>query len=79
MSDNLPLFLHLQVFNQWQRGDLLQNLLAGASHGLAALRDQFKEGSEAQKVLEVSHTALLILSDSLAAAGSRDSHLLPQM
>lgn len=79
MSDDLPLSLHLQVFDQWQRGGLLQNLLTGASHGLAALPDQFDEGSEARKVLEVLHTALLILSDSWAAAGPRDSHLRPQM
>ncbi|KAM7326038.1 hypothetical protein ACRRTK_014516 [Alexandromys fortis] len=71
--------LYGQVFDQWQRGGLLQNLLTGASHGLAALQDQFDEGSEAWKVLEVSHTALLILSDSWAAAGPRDSHLRPQI
>ncbi|XP_049997183.1 ATP-binding cassette sub-family A member 13 isoform X2 [Alexandromys fortis] len=71
--------LYGQVFDQWQRGGLLQNLLTGASHGLAALWDQFDEGSEAWKVLEVSHTALLILSDSWAAAGPRDSHLRPQI
>ncbi|XP_041525646.1 ATP-binding cassette sub-family A member 13 isoform X2 [Microtus oregoni] len=71
--------LYGQLFDQWQQGSLLQNLLTGASHGLAALRDQFDEGSEARKVLEVSHTALLILSDSWAADGPRGSHLRPQI
>uniref|UniRef100_A0A8C2QK58 ATP-binding cassette, sub-family A member 13 n=1 Tax=Cricetulus griseus TaxID=10029 RepID=A0A8C2QK58_CRIGR len=71
--------LYAQVFDQWQQGGLLQNLLAGASHSLAALRDQFKEGSEPRKVVEALHTALLILSDSLAADGPRDSHLFAQI
>ncbi|KAL1791442.1 ATP-binding cassette sub-family A member 13 [Sigmodon hispidus] len=71
--------LYRQVFDQWLQGGLLQNLLAGASHSLAALRDQFKEGSEPWKVVEALHSALLILSDRLAADGPRDSNLLPQI
>ncbi|XP_057628469.1 ATP-binding cassette sub-family A member 13 [Chionomys nivalis] len=71
--------LYGQVFDQWQRGGLLQNLLAGASHGLAALWDQFDKGSEEWKVVEVLNTILLILSDSWEAAGPRDSHLHPQI
>ncbi|XP_051020674.1 ATP-binding cassette sub-family A member 13 [Acomys russatus] len=68
-----------QVFDQWQQGCLLQNLLAGASHSLEALRDQFKEESKPWKVVEALHTALLILNDSLAADGPRDNHLFPQI
>lgn len=79
MIDNLPLFLNLQVFDQWQQSSLLQSLLAGASHSLAALREQFKQQSESWKVVEALHTALLILNDSLAADVPRDYHLFPQM
>ncbi|XP_040602600.1 ATP-binding cassette sub-family A member 13 [Mesocricetus auratus] len=71
--------LYAQMFDQGQQGGLLQNLLAGSSHSLEALRDQFKEGSEPRKIVDVLHTALLILSDSLAADGPRDSHLFPQI
>ncbi|XP_052055678.1 ATP-binding cassette sub-family A member 13 [Apodemus sylvaticus] len=71
--------LYGQVFEQWQQGRLLQNLLSGASHSLAALRDQFKQQSESWKVVEALHTALLILNDSLAADDPRDSHLSPQI
>ncbi|XP_076402078.1 ATP-binding cassette sub-family A member 13 isoform X1 [Peromyscus maniculatus bairdii] len=71
--------LYGQVFDQWQQGHLLQNLFAGVSHSLAALREQFKQGSEPRKVVEILHTGLIILSDSLAADGPGDSHLLPQI
>ncbi|XP_034365421.1 ATP-binding cassette sub-family A member 13 isoform X1 [Arvicanthis niloticus] len=71
--------LYGQVFDQWQQGGFLQNLLAGASHSLAALRDQFKQHSESRKVVEALHTALLILNDSLAGDGPRDNHLFPQI
>lgn len=77
--DNLFLFLNLQVFDQWQQGRLLQNLFAGVSHSLVALREEFKQGSEPRKVVEILCTGLIILSDSLAADGPGDSHLLPQM
>ncbi|GAB1295812.1 ATP-binding cassette sub-family A member 13 [Apodemus speciosus] len=71
--------LYGQVFEQWQQDHLLQNLLSGASHSLAALREQFKQQSESWKMVEAMHTALLILNDSLAADGPRDSHLSPQI
>nr|XP_038948786.1 ATP-binding cassette sub-family A member 13 [Rattus norvegicus] len=71
--------LYGQVFDQWQQGSLRQNLLAGTSHSLAALRDQFKQQSESWKVVEALHTALLILNDSLAVDGPGDNHLFPQI
>ncbi|XP_060221645.1 ATP-binding cassette sub-family A member 13 isoform X2 [Meriones unguiculatus] len=71
--------LYGQVFDQWQQDGLLQNLLAGASHSLVALRDQLKEESESWKVVEALHAVLLILSDSLAVDGPRDNHLFPQI
>ncbi|XP_042540867.1 ATP-binding cassette sub-family A member 13 [Dipodomys spectabilis] len=71
--------LFKEVFDQWLQGDLLQKMLTGIRHSLEDLLDQFEEESEPEKVVRALHTALLLLSDSLAATDSEDSHLSPHL
>nr|XP_044991908.1 ATP-binding cassette sub-family A member 13 [Jaculus jaculus] len=68
-----------EVFDQWQQSGLLQNVLAGVSHCLGVLTDQFEEGGEPWKVAEALHATLLLLSDSLAAGDPRDNHQSSQL
>ncbi|KAF0873265.1 ABCAD protein, partial [Crocuta crocuta] len=71
--------VYKQVFDQWQKGSLLQNVLEGAAHSLEALSNRFVEDSEPRKVLEALHTLLLILSDSLGADGPSSNHTSPKI
>jgi ATP binding cassette subfamily A (ABC1) protein 13 len=69
------LFLKLQVFEQGRQGSLLQKMLIGVSHSLGMLRDQYEEEGKSQKLVEILHTALLVMSDSLAANGPQNNQL----
>ncbi|XP_025778776.1 ATP-binding cassette sub-family A member 13 [Puma concolor] len=70
--------VYKQVFDQWQKGSLLQKVLEGAARSLEALGDQFVEETEPRKVLEALHTLLLILSDGLAADDPSGDHSSPK-
>jgi ATP binding cassette subfamily A (ABC1) protein 13 len=50
-------------------------MLIGVSHSLGVLRDQYEEEDKSQKVVEALHTALLVMSDSLAANGPQNNQL----
>ena len=67
-------FPNVKVFDQWQKGSLLQKVLEGAARSLEALGDRFVEETEPRKVLEALHTLLLILSDGLAADDPSGDH-----
>ncbi|KAM9698218.1 ATP-binding cassette sub-family A member 13 [Dama dama] len=68
--------MHLcrQVFDQWWKGSLFQQVLAGIGRGLEALRTQSGEGSQPWKVARALQAALLLLNDSVAADGPEGSH-----
>uniref|UniRef100_A0A667GF24 ABC transporter domain-containing protein n=1 Tax=Lynx canadensis TaxID=61383 RepID=A0A667GF24_LYNCA len=70
--------VYKQVFDQWQKGSLLQKVLEGAARSLEALGDRFVEETEPRKVLEALHTLLLILSDGLAADDPSGDHSSPK-
>ncbi|XP_045350209.1 ATP-binding cassette sub-family A member 13 [Leopardus geoffroyi] len=70
--------VYKQVFDQWQKGSLLQKVLEGAARSLEALGNRFVEETEPRKVLEALHTLLLILSDGLAADDPSGDHSSPK-
>ena len=73
------LFLDMQVFDQWWKGSLFQQVLAGIGHGLEALRTQSGEGSQPWRVARALQAALLLLNDTMAADGPEGSYTPARM
>ncbi|XP_008589199.1 PREDICTED: ATP-binding cassette sub-family A member 13, partial [Galeopterus variegatus] len=71
--------IYKQVFDQWLQGSLLQKVLTDMARGLEALRGQFEDKSKLWKVVEALHTGLVLLNDSLTAAGPEDNHTSPKI
>lgn len=69
----------MQVFAQWQKGGLLQKVLAGAAHSLEVLRSQAEEASEPWRVAEALLSVVLLLNESVPADGPKGSHASPQL
>lgn len=72
------LFLNVQVFCQWWKGGLLQDVLAGAGRSLQVLRRRLEGESLPRKVVEALHAGLSLLNDSMAADGPTGSPLPPK-
>ncbi|KAK2498527.1 hypothetical protein MC885_007046, partial [Smutsia gigantea] len=71
--------VYRQVFRQWQKGGLLQKVLAGAARSLEVLRSEAEEDSEPWRVAEALLTAVLLLNESVTADGPEGSHASPQL
>ncbi|XP_073095223.1 ATP-binding cassette sub-family A member 13 [Manis javanica] len=71
--------VYRQVFAQWQKGGLLQKVLAGAAHSLEVLRSQAEEASEPWRVAEALLSVVLLLNESVPADGPKGSHASPQL
>ncbi|KAF6301418.1 ATP binding cassette subfamily A member 13 [Rhinolophus ferrumequinum] len=72
------LHVYKQVFCQWWKGSLLQDVLAGAGRSLQVLRRRLEGESLPRKVVEALHAGLSLLNDSMAADGPTGSPLPPK-
>ncbi|XP_055994396.1 ATP-binding cassette sub-family A member 13 [Sorex fumeus] len=68
-----------EVFDQRQKGSLIQMVLAATGHSLEALKSHFEEKDQLWKVADALHATLPLLNDSLRAESLKGPHTSPKI